>query len=62
MKRYHDVRLDVDAEFEAMTAAEKFAEDMEDDYEIDEIDEVETDEIDEAETDEIFEDEFETEE
>ena len=58
MKRYHDVRLDVDAEFEAMTAeaaAEEFLEEIVEDYEIDEIDEVE-------ETDEIFEDEFETEE
>ena len=39
MKRYHDVKLDVDAEFEAMTAAAEenemeFVEEVEDDFEV----------------------------
>ena len=57
MKRYHDVKLDVDAEFEAMNAeatAEEFAPEIEEDFEIEEID------ADDAE--EFFEEDFETEE
>ena len=46
MKRYHDVKLDVDAEFEAMTAAAEenemeFVEEVEDDFEVSEIEEME---------------------
>jgi DNA-directed RNA polymerase subunit beta' len=41
MKRYHDVKLDVDAEFEAMTAAEEVFEEILEVEEIDEIDEFE---------------------
>ena len=58
MKRYHDVRLDVDAEFEAMNAevtAEELVEEIEEDFEIEEADVEEDEEIEE-------EFEFETEE
>jgi hypothetical protein len=44
MKRYHDVKLDVDAEFEAMTAevtAEEFVPEIVEEYEMEEIDDVE---------------------
>ena len=47
MKRYHDVRLDVDAEFEAMTAevtAEEFVPEIVEEYEMEEIDDVEDEE------------------
>ena len=52
MKRYHDVKLDVDAEFEAMTAAadadaEDILDEMEEDFEVSEMEEM--DEIEEAE-------------
>ena len=52
MKRYHDVKLDVDAEFEAMTAAadadaEDILDEMEEDFEGSEMEEM--DEIEEAE-------------
>ena len=58
MKRYHDVKLDVDAEFEAMNAevtAEEFVEEIVEDFEIEEADVEEDEEIEE-------EFEFETEE
>ena len=59
MKRYHDVKLDVDAQFEAMTAeatAEEFEfEEFVEEFETEEFEEVE-------ETEEVFEEEFETEE
>ena len=58
MKRYHDVRLDVDAEFEAMNAevtAEELVEEIVEDFEIEEADVEEVEEIEE-------EFEFETEE
>ena len=57
MKRYHDVRLDVDAEFEAMNAeatAEEFAEEVVEEFEMEEFD------VEDAE--EIFEEDFEIEE
>ena len=59
MKRYHDVKLDVDAEFEAMTA-EATAEE----FEVEEfVEEFETEDFEEVEeTEEVFEEEFETEE
>jgi DNA-directed RNA polymerase subunit beta' len=44
MKRYHDVKLDVDAEFEAMnaeTTAEEFVPEIVEEYEMEEIDDVE---------------------
>ena len=46
MKRYHDVKLDVDAEFEAMTAAVEenemeFEEEVEEDFEVSEVEEME---------------------
>ena len=50
MKRYHDVRLDVDAEFEAMNAevtAEELVEEIEEDFEIEEADVEELEEIEE---------------
>ena len=50
MKRYHDVRLDVDAEFEAMTAeatAEEFVEEIVEDFEIEEMDVEEVEEFEE---------------
>ena len=57
MKRYHDVKLDVDAEFEAMnaeTAEEEFVPEITEDFEMEELDA--------EETEEVFEEEFETEE
>jgi len=57
MKRYHDVKLDVDAQFEAMNAkdtAEEPSEEIEEDFEIEEIG------LEEAE--EVFEEELEIEE
>ena len=48
MKRYHDVRLDVDAEFEAMNAevtAEELVEEIVEDFEIEEADVEEVEEI-----------------
>ena len=65
MKRYHDVRLDVDAEFEAMTAEETAEEQFEEEVEefevseLDELDEVE--EFEEVEEFDVAEDEFVTE-
>ncbi len=50
MKRYHDVKLDVDAEFEAMNAevtAEEFVEEIVEDFEIEEADVEEVEEIEE---------------
>ncbi len=56
MKRYHDVRLDVDAEFEAMNAeptAEDFEEVIVEEYDVEEIDDVEeVEEFEEVETEE----------
>ena len=57
MKRYHDVKLDVDAEFEAMNAEaaeEEFVPEITEDFEMEELDA--------EETEEVFEEEFETEE
>ena len=50
MKRYHDVKLDVDAEFEAMNAevtAEELVEEIVEDFEIEEADVEEVEEIEE---------------
>ena len=58
MKRYHDVKLDVDAQFEAMnaeTTAEEYVPEIVEEYEIEEIGDVED-------AEEVFEEEFETEE
>ncbi len=55
MKRYHDVKLDVDAEFEAMNAevtAEELAEEIVEDFEIEEADVEEIEEELEFETEE----------
>jgi DNA-directed RNA polymerase subunit beta' len=57
MKRYHDVKLDVDAQFEAMnaeTTTEEYVSEIVEDYEVEELD------VEEVE--EVFEEEFETEE
>ena len=57
MKRYHDVKLDVDAEFEAMNAEaaeEEFVPEITEDFEMEELDA--------EDTEEVFEEEFETEE
>ena len=68
MKRYHDVRLDVDAEFEAMTAEETAEEQFEEEVEefevseLDELDELdEVEEFEEVEEFDVAEDEFVTE-